>query len=127
VLQIFRSVVDAPLPRCARLGAAARQVDADIIVIIARPDRPSSIVAPNRKSRKRNRRRRLEQVEQHRAAQLRARVTTAKVIDGGSSASGLPRRQIAITSASATNCAVIAELIDQPTTRRENRSITAAT
>jgi hypothetical protein len=30
-------------------------------------------------------------------------------------------RQIAITRASVTNCAVIAGLIDQPTTRRENR------
>src|SRR5262249_23920525 len=29
--------------------------------------------------------------------------------------------------ASVTNCAVIAALIDQPTTRRENRSMTAAT
>src|SRR5216684_4155830 len=44
-----------------------------------------------------------------------------------SSASGLPRRQIAITRASVTNCAVIAALIDQPTTRREKRSTTAAT
>src|SRR4029079_16068694 len=44
-----------------------------------------------------------------------------------SSASGLPRRQIAITRASVTSCAVIAALIDQPTTRRENRSTTAAT
>jgi hypothetical protein len=41
--------------------------------------------------------------------------------------SGLPRRQIAITSASVTSCAVIVALIDHPTTRRENRSITAAT
>jgi hypothetical protein len=40
---------------------------------------------------------------------------------------GLPRRQIAIISASVTSCAVIVALIDQPTTRRENRSITAAT
>src|SRR4029077_20492797 len=40
---------------------------------------------------------------------------------------GLPRRQIAITSASVTSCAVIAALIDQPTTRREKRSMTAAT
>ena len=40
---------------------------------------------------------------------------------------GLPRRQIAITRASVTDCAVIAALIDQPTTRRENRSTTAAT
>jgi hypothetical protein len=30
-----------------------------------------------------------------------------------------PRRQIAITSASVTSCAVIAALIDQPTTRLE--------
>jgi transposase InsO family protein len=36
---------------------------------------------------------------------------------------GLPRRQIVITSASVTSCAVIAALIDQPTTPRENRSI----
>jgi hypothetical protein len=40
---------------------------------------------------------------------------------------GLPRRQIAITRASVTSCAVIAALIDQPITRREKRSITAAT
>jgi hypothetical protein len=33
----------------------------------------------------------------------------------------------AITKASVTNCAVISALIDQPTTRRENKSITAAT
>ncbi len=38
-----------------------------------------------------------------------------------------PRRQIAITKASVTSCAVIAALIDQPTTRREKRSMTAAT
>ena len=43
------------------------------------------------------------------------------------SASGLPRRQIAITKASVTSCAVISALIDQPTTRREKRSTTAAT
>jgi hypothetical protein len=43
------------------------------------------------------------------------------------SASGLPRRQIAITRASVTSCAVIAALIDQPTTRLENRSMTPAT
>jgi hypothetical protein len=42
------------------------------------------------------------------------------------SASGLRRRQIAITMASVTSWAVIAALIDQPTTRLENRSITAA-
>ena len=42
-------------------------------------------------------------------------------------ASGLPRRHTAIIRASATNCAVIVALIDQPTTRRENRSTTAAT
>jgi hypothetical protein len=39
----------------------------------------------------------------------------------------LPRRQIAMTSASVTSCAVIVSLIDQPTTLLENRSITAAT
>ena len=39
----------------------------------------------------------------------------------------LPRRQIAIISASVTSCAVIAACIDQPTTRRKNRSITAST
>ena len=33
---------------------------------------------------------------------------------------GLPRRQIAITRASVTSCAVIPALIDQPTTRRES-------
>jgi len=44
-----------------------------------------------------------------------------------SSSLGRPRRQIAITSASVTSSAVIAALIDQPTTRRENRSMTAAT
>jgi hypothetical protein len=35
--------------------------------------------------------------------------------------------QIAITRASVTNWAVMAALIDHPTTSRENRSITAAT
>ena len=40
---------------------------------------------------------------------------------------GLPRLQTAISSASATNWAVMLALIDQPTTRRENRSITADT
>jgi hypothetical protein len=43
------------------------------------------------------------------------------------SASGLPRRQIAITRASVTSCVVIAALIDQPTTRREKRSMMTAT
>ena len=38
-----------------------------------------------------------------------------------------PLRQIAISIASVTSCAVICELIDQPTTRRENRSRTTAT
>src|SRR5205823_8368775 len=47
--------------------------------------------------------------------------------EGCSSAVRFPRRQVAITSASVTSCAVIAALIDQPTTRREKRSITAAT
>jgi hypothetical protein len=37
------------------------------------------------------------------------------------------RRQTAINTASATNCAVMLALIDQPTTRRENRSIIADT
>jgi hypothetical protein len=40
---------------------------------------------------------------------------------------GLPRRQTAISRASATNWPVIPALIDQPTTRRENRSMTADT
>ncbi len=39
----------------------------------------------------------------------------------------MPRRQIAITGASVTSCGVISALIDQPTTRRENRSMTTAT
>jgi hypothetical protein len=39
----------------------------------------------------------------------------------------LPRRPIAITKASVTNWAVIAAFIDQPTTRREERSTKAAT
>ena len=39
---------------------------------------------------------------------------------------GLPLRQIAIIKASVTNCAVTAALIDQPTTRREKRSIRLA-
>lgn len=39
----------------------------------------------------------------------------------------LPRREIAMTSASATNCAVMLLLIDKPVTRRENRSVTTAT
>jgi hypothetical protein len=42
-------------------------------------------------------------------------------------ASGLLRRQIAITRASVTSCAVIEALIDHPTTLREKRSMTAAT
>jgi hypothetical protein len=37
---------------------------------------------------------------------------------------GISLRQIAITGASVTSCAVIAALIDQPTTRREKRSMT---
>ena len=45
----------------------------------------------------------------------------------GNTASGVPRRQIAITSASMTSCVVIVARMDQPTTRRENRSTTAAT
>ena len=40
---------------------------------------------------------------------------------------GLALRQIAIISASVTSCAVMVALIDQPTARRENRSMTAAT
>ncbi len=32
----------------------------------------------------------------------------------------MPRRQIAVTNASATSCAVIDELMDQPTTRRDD-------
>jgi hypothetical protein len=44
----------------------------------------------------------------------------------GEQSSGLPRHQIAITKASVTSSAVVLALIDQPTTRRENRSITAA-
>jgi hypothetical protein len=40
---------------------------------------------------------------------------------------GLPRRQTAISRASATNWAVMPALIDQPTTRRENKSMTADT
>jgi hypothetical protein len=39
----------------------------------------------------------------------------------------LPRRQIAMIKASVTSWAVMVALIDQPTTQRENRSITAAT
>jgi hypothetical protein len=38
---------------------------------------------------------------------------------------GSPRRQIAITRASVASWAVILALIDQPTTRRENRSTTS--
>jgi hypothetical protein len=45
--------------------------------------------------------------------------------DGGSRARGLPRNQFAIVGAM-INRAVIVALIDQPTMRRENRSITAA-
>jgi len=44
-----------------------------------------------------------------------------------SSASGLPRRQIAIVSASATSLSAMVVLTDQPTTRHENRSMTAVT
>jgi hypothetical protein len=36
-------------------------------------------------------------------------------------ASSLPRRQIALVGASVKNCAVIVALIDQPTTRRQNK------
>jgi hypothetical protein len=39
----------------------------------------------------------------------------------------LPRRQIAIINASATNWEAIVAVIDQPATRRGNRSMTAAT
>lgn len=41
--------------------------------------------------------------------------------------SGLPRYQIAMISTSVTSWAVMVALIDHPTTRREKRSITAAT
>jgi len=44
------------------------------------------------------------------------------VVTGASKGIGL-----AITRALVTSCAVIAALIDQPTTRRENRSMTTAT
>jgi hypothetical protein len=68
----FAIVVDDPVARCARPAPNPRLrasiIAADVII-----DRPSSIVAPNRKSRKRNRRRRLEQIGRHRAAQPRAR------------------------------------------------------
>ena len=40
---------------------------------------------------------------------------------------GFTRRQIAKTSASVTSWAVLLAFVDQPTTRRENRSMTAAT
>jgi len=40
---------------------------------------------------------------------------------------GRPCRQIAMMRALVTCCAVMAALIDQPTTRRENKSRTAAT
>jgi hypothetical protein len=47
VLQIFRSVADDPVARCARPAPAPspppRPGEADVII-----DRPSSIVAPNR-------------------------------------------------------------------------------
>jgi hypothetical protein len=39
----------------------------------------------------------------------------------------LPRRQIAMMSALVTSWVVMVSLIDQPTTLRENRSMTAAT
>ena len=41
--------------------------------------------------------------------------------------SGLPRRQFAMMRSSVTSCAVMSAFIAQPTTRRENRSTTAAT
>jgi hypothetical protein len=44
VLQIFRSVVDDPVARAA-------PAPADIIIIIDRPDPPTSIVAPNQNLR----------------------------------------------------------------------------
>ena len=43
-----------------------------------------------------------------------------------SSASGLPRRQMAVTSALATSRASVVARIDQPTARREKRSMAAA-
>src|SRR5437762_12328949 len=39
----------------------------------------------------------------------------------------MPRRQIAITRPSSTSMSLITVFIDQPTTRRERRSMTAAT
>jgi hypothetical protein len=42
-------------------------------------------------------------------------------------ARGRPRLKTAISKASITNCAVIVGCIDQPTTRRENKSSTTAT
>ena len=46
--------------------------------------------------------------------------------EGCISAAGLPRRHKAISSASLTIRACMVSLIDQPTMRREYRSITAA-
>jgi hypothetical protein len=45
---VFRSVVDDPIAGCARPAPAPSSVTLAGIIIIDRPDRPSSIVAPNR-------------------------------------------------------------------------------
>jgi hypothetical protein len=100
-------VVDDPVPRCARpcAAAAARPGEADvIIIIIGRPEpesannnllrrkgagaagdltivRPAAAAPP----------RRPEQVEQHRAAQPRARETTMKVVNGARARNGEKR------------------------------------
>jgi hypothetical protein len=86
VLQIFRSVVDDPVARCARPPAPHHH--------LVRPDRPSSIVAPNRNSTKTSDLtivrpaaaappRRLAQVGLRHSSEsaIRARVTTAKMVN----------------------------------------------
>lgn len=61
----------------------------------------------------------------HQPLGLLARILAARS-EWCSRASGIPRRQISIISASVTSRAVMLSLIDQPTTRREKRSMTTA-
>src|SRR5262249_39515922 len=62
----------------------------------------------------------------HQPLELLARVLAA-AIGVMQQCIGLSATPIAITSASVTSCAVMAALIDQPTTRGEKRSMTGAT
>ncbi|TWD55466.1 hypothetical protein FB480_102280 [Agrobacterium vitis] len=62
----------------------------------------------------------------HKALELFARVL-APLIRMMQKRFRLPLRQMAMMSASVTGWAVMLTFIDQPTTRRENKSITATT